>query len=162
MLIPTVIMGLIAAALLLVGYRQGLHAKGVTLAGQMIVQMLPILIFALIIAGMIQVLISKETLSVWIGEQSGIRGIFLGTVAGTLSPGGPFMCLPLAAGFIRAGAGAGTVVAYLTGWSLLSLARLPMEIGILGWRITVIRVLSVLIFPPIAGLLAQSISGWFK
>jgi uncharacterized membrane protein YraQ (UPF0718 family) len=34
-----------------------------------------------------------------------------------------------------------------------------MEIGILGWRFTLIRVLSTLVFPPIAGFVAQYVFG---
>ena len=47
------------------------------------------------------------------------------------------------------------MVAFLTGWSLWAVGRIPMEVGIMGWKFTVIRLASTLIFPPIAGLLAQ-------
>jgi hypothetical protein len=56
---------------------------------------------------------------------------------------------------MKSGAGVGTMVAFLTGWSLWAVSRLPMEIGILGWRLTLIRLTSTFIFPPIAGLIAQ-------
>ncbi|MBE9503105.1 MAG: permease, partial [Proteobacteria bacterium] len=90
-----------------------------------------------------------------IGTESGLRGIFLGTIAGGLSPGGPYISLPIAAGLLRAGAGVGTIVAYLTGWSFWAFARLPMEVGIYGWKLTMIRLACTLIFPPIAGLIAH-------
>ena len=61
----------------------------------------------------------------------------------------------IAAGLMRSGAGIGTMVAYLTGWSLWAITRLPMEVGILGWKLTMIRFASTLVFPPIAGILAQ-------
>ena len=76
-----------------------------------------------------------------------------------LTPGGPYVSLPVALGLLRAGAGAGTMVAYLTGWSLWAIARLPMEVGILGWKLTMIRFVSTLIFPPIAGLIAHLLFG---
>jgi len=40
-------------------------------------------------------------------------------------------------------------------WSLWAFSRLPMEVGILGWKFTLIRVASTFFFPPIAGLIAQ-------
>jgi hypothetical protein len=42
---------------------------------------------------------------------------------------------------------------------LWGISRLPMEVGILAWRITLIRVASTFFFPPIAGLLARWVFG---
>jgi len=155
MLIPTIIMGFFALIFVSIGYYKGLHIDGIKSAFSMVVQILPLLIFSFIIAGMIQVLLPKEALTKWIGAESGIRGILIGTVAGSCAPGGPFITLPIAAGFLRSGASIGTMVAFLTGWSLWAFIRLPMEIGIMGWRFTLIRIISVVFFPPIAGLIAQ-------
>ncbi|MBN1794020.1 MAG: permease [Candidatus Omnitrophica bacterium] len=155
MFIPTGIMVILAIVLTGVAYAKGQHPYGMKLAFGMTLEILPLLIFAFIVAGMVQVLLPGEALAKWIGETSGMRGIWIGTVAGALAPGGPYVSLPIAAGLIRSGAGAGTMVAFLTGWSLWAVNRLPMEVGILGWRLTLIRFLSVLIFPPLAGVFAQ-------
>lgn len=157
MLIPTIIMGALACILLFAGYHkgQGQHIAGTKVALNMIIQILPLLIFAFITAGMVQVLLPRELISKWVGAESGIKGIFIGTIAGALTPGGPYVSLPLAAGFLRAGAGIGTMVAFLTAWSLWAIARLPMEVGILGWKFTLVRLASTFFFPPIAGMLAH-------
>jgi uncharacterized membrane protein YraQ (UPF0718 family) len=157
MLIPTIIMGALALILLFVGYNRGQsqHITGLKAALNMTIQILPLLIFAFIAAGMIQVLLPRELISKWVGAESGIKGIFIGTIAGALTPGGPYVSLPLAAGFLRAGAGIGTMVAFLTAWSLWAVARLPMEVGIMGWKFTLIRLASTFFFPPIAGLIAH-------
>jgi hypothetical protein len=47
------------------------------------------------------------------------------------------------------------MVAFLTAWSLWAVSRLPMEVGILGWKFTAIRLATTFFFPPAAGLLAQ-------
>jgi len=158
MLIPTIILGILALVLLFIGYfkGQGQHISGMKSALTMTIEVLPLLIFAFIVAGMVQVLLPRELLAKWVGAESGMRGILIGTVAGGLSPGGPFVSLPIAAGLLRAGAGIGTMVAYLTAWSLWAVARLPMEIGIMGWKFVLIRLASTFFFPPIAGLIAQS------
>lgn len=157
MFYPTIIMGVVAAALLLVGYYRGggEHVAGLKSAVGMTLEVLPLLVFAFIVAGMTQALLSQEAVSRWVGAEAGMRGIFLGTVAGGLTPGGPFVSFPVAAGLVRSGAGVGTVVAFLTGWSLLAVARLPMEFGILGWKLTLMRIASTFLFPPIAGLIAH-------
>ncbi|RLB04639.1 MAG: permease [Deltaproteobacteria bacterium] len=157
MLIPTIIMGTLAIVLLLIGYYkgEGEHISGMRSALNMMIEILPLLVFAFIVAGMVQVLLPRELLAKLIGAESGIRGILIGTVAGGLSPGGPYVSLPIVAGLLRAGAGVGTMVAYLTAWSLWAVGRLPMEVGILGWKFTLIRIASTFFFSPIAGLIAQ-------
>ena len=161
MFVPTLVMGIIALVLIALAYSkgEGQYLIGFNSALKMTVQILPMLIFAFIIAGMIQVLLSHGAVLKWVGAESGLRGILIGTIAGGLSPGGPYVSLPVAVGLLRAGAGVGTMVAYLTAWSLWAIARLPMEFGILGWRLTLIRLVCTFFFPPIAGFLAQLFFG---
>ena len=159
MLTATIVLGVIAAALLFIAWRngEGQHITGLQAALKMTVQLLPLLIFAFIIAGLVPVMLPHEALSKWIGAESGIRGILIGTVAGGLAPGGPYVSLPIAAGLLKSGASVGTMVAFVTGWSLLAFARLPMEVAIMGWRFTAVRFACTFFFPPIAGLIAQAI-----
>ena len=156
---PTVIMFLIATALFIIATLQGdgKNVTGLKAAWTMTYQIIPLLIFAFITAGMVQILIPKEAIAKWVGDESGFRGLLFGTLAGSITPGGPFISLPIAAGMLKAGAGMGTMVAYVTAWSLIAVARLPLFVGIMGWRFTWIHLLSVIIFPPIAGLIAQQI-----
>ena len=157
MLVPSTVMGALAITLLIIGYRrgQGQHIIGVKSALNMTIEILPLLVFAFIVAGMVQVLLPQELLSRWIGEESGLKGILIGTLAGGVTPGGPYVSLPVVAGLLKAGAGVGTLVAFLTAWSLWAVSRLPMEIGILGWKFTLVRLACTFFFPPIAGLIAQ-------
>jgi len=156
MFVPTLIMGTLAIILLFIGYfkGEGQHIMGMKSAVNMTVEILPLLAFAFIIAGMVQVLLPQETIAKWVGAESGIRGIVIGSVAGGLCPGGPFVSLPIAAGLLRSGAGLGTMVAFLTGWSIWAVSRLPMEVGVLGWRFTLIRLVSTAFFPILAGIIA--------
>lgn len=158
MLIPTIIMGLLAIVFIVLIYQKGGTSQlvvGLKGGGSMLLQMVPLLILAMIIAGILPLLIPQESISRWVGTESGIRGIMIGTVVGGFLPGGPFVSLPMAAGLLRAGAGIGTMVALLTGWSLLAFTRLPLEVGIMGWKFTLIRLACTFFFPPIAGLIAN-------
>lgn len=161
MLAPTLVMAAIAIVLVLIGHRKGggEDIAGLKIAYHLTWTVLPLLVFAFVVAGMAQTLIPAQTISKWVGEESGFRGIILGSIAGGLAPGGPYVSLPIAAALVRSGAGIGTMVAFLTGWSLWALARLPMEVGILGWRLTLARVVSTCVFPPIAGLIALALFG---
>lgn len=156
MLIPTIILGVLAVILVYLAYQKGVHVQGFKASWTMLIQIVPLLVFAFIVAGMVQFLIPREIISNWVGAESGFRGIMVGTAMGAIAPGGPFVSLPLAAGLLRAGASIGTMVAFLSAWSLLAFARMPMELGIMGWRFTLIRLACTFFFPPIAGLIADT------
>ena len=101
MIIPTVIMGVFAIVLLFIGYQKGggEHILGLKSAGNLLIQIVPLLIFAFIMAGMIQVLVPAEMVSKWIGAESGFRGILIGSAVGGLMPGGPVTSLPVSSSF---------------------------------------------------------------
>ena len=157
MLVPTIVMGVLAIVLIFIAYNRGggEHILGLKSTGNMLVQLIPLLILALIVAGMIQVLIPQELISKWVGAESGFRGLLIGTALGGFTPGGPFVSMPIAAGLLRAGASIGTMVAFMTAWSLLAVARLPIEVGLMGWKFTLIRLACTFFFPPIAGFIAS-------
>jgi len=159
MLISAVVMGAVAIGLVVVGYLrgEGEHIRGLRRTKELTIQVLPLLIFAFTIAGMVQTFIPRDTISQWVGKESGIRGIIIGCIAGGLMPGGPYVNLPVAAALLKAGAGVGTSVAFLTAWSLWAAARLPLEIGIMGPRFTLVRLACTFFFPPIAGLIGRGL-----
>ena len=164
MLIPTIIMGVLAVVLLAVGYfrGEGEHVSGTIDGMRLLLEITPLLIFAFIMAGMIQELLPKEAVAGWVGSESGFRGLMIGTLAGAVTPGGPYVSMPIAAGLLRSGASIGTMVAYLTAWSIWAISRMPIEIGMMGWKYTLIRFTCSFFFPPIAGALAQFLFGGIK
>jgi uncharacterized membrane protein YraQ (UPF0718 family) len=123
---------------------------------------LPMLFFAFILAGFIQALIPKEAINRWIGKESGLKGIFIGCLAGSLVPGGPYTSFPIVASLVKTGASIGTVVSFITAWSLWAFTRLPIEIAAVGFKLAFVRLASTFIFPPLAGIIAQFLFGrWF-
>ena len=160
MILPTLILAGIAIFLSFYAYKKGAHIQGLTNTFQMTKQVLPILFFSFIIAGMIKEVVSTEALIRWIGPESGVKGIFLGACAGAVTPGGPFVSLPIVAGFFHSGAGIGTMVSFITSWSIWAIMRLPLEIGMLGWEFTFVRLMSSAILPILAGLIAQFCFSW--
>lgn len=154
MLAPTIIMCVVCIALTLWAASKGKHTEGFGKAWDIFLPIIPLLIFAFIVAGMVQVLLEKEWVVKWLGPESGWKGIFLACIAGGITPGGPFIQFPIMAGLWKAGVGVGVLVAYVTAWSLWAVNRMPLEWSILGWKFMVIRLACTLVFPPLAGFLA--------
>jgi len=163
MLQATIVMAGVALIMLIVSLLRdpSMTWQGVRGGGTLLWQILPLLAAAMLIAGLVQVLIPREIIARWLGAESGWKGIFIGCFAGALTPGGPFVSFPIAAAIYRSGASIGPIVAYIAAWNLWAVNRLPMEFALLGPRVTLIRLASTLLFPPLAGFLAQSFLGRF-
>ncbi|MDH5508880.1 MAG: permease [Nitrospinota bacterium] len=157
--IQTAIMAGIALVLVAIGYLKGdgQHIKGLQSGLGMIVPTLPLILAAFIVAGLMQALIPKDVVVRWLGADAGLRGIAVGAMAGAFTPGGPFTSFPIAAGLVKAGASIGPVVAFLSGWLLLGVTKLPLEVGFVGWQVTLARVGSTFFVPFLAGWIAQTL-----
>jgi uncharacterized membrane protein YraQ (UPF0718 family) len=157
----TITMAVLLAALVVVALIKGAGSlpKGLQAGGKQLLTTLPLLILAFLIAGMIEVLVPREFILRWLGPQAGIKGVLIGSLAGGLMPGGPYISFPVVASLYQAGASLGTVVAFISAWLLWSATRFPLELGILGWRLAVARYVTTFIVPPLAGLAAQTVFG---
>jgi uncharacterized membrane protein YraQ (UPF0718 family) len=157
MLVPTIVMAVIAIVFLIyVQFRQpGLVVPSLKNGGILLLQIIPILIFAFVIVGLIPAIVPKEAIAKWVGEGSGMKGILIGSAAGGLIPGPPYAVFPIVAGLYKQGAGIGAMVAFLTSWSTWQLARIPFVVALMGPKFTIIWIASIIIFIPIAGLIAS-------
>lgn len=156
---------IIVLALAVVSYRQGgaaLAADGAINGMKVLLSVVPLLLAAFMVAGLTQVLVSREFVTHWLGSASGWRGIALGCLAGALIPGGPYAYYPIAVVIFQAGAGIGVMVAFVTAKNLWSVSRLPLEFALLGPRLTLIRVASTLVVPPLLGWLAEKLFGRYE
>ncbi len=136
---------------------QGALREGYASAWQLFWFILPSLVVGFILGGLIQVLLPRDLVAAWAGEDSGLRGLLIATVAGAITPGGPFVQFPVVASLWKAGTGVGPITAYVTAWSLLGFQRiLVYEAPILGWRFVLMRTSVALLLPMLAG----GITGW--
>jgi len=137
-------------------WRKGVALEGATGAAKMFVGVLPSLLVGFLLGGMVQVLIPREWVAAYAGEDSGLMGLVIASVAGAVTPGGPFVAFPLVASLWKAGTGVGPLVSYLTAWSLLGFHRVLIYEGpIMGWRFVLVRILSVSAAPVLAGYMAS-------
>jgi uncharacterized protein len=157
LLVSTAGMGILAVVLLAMAYTRGgnQHIQGFRSGTRTLMQVLPMLFFAMIAIQTLPLVVPPQVFSNWIGAGSGWRGILAGTVAGGFAPGGPVIQAVIAAGLLKAGAGIGMIVAFLTAGVLWAFAILPIEVSILGWRIVLVRLACTFFFPPIAGAIAH-------
>ena len=132
---------------------------GLARAVQQAVIILPRMIFALIAASFIVTLIPTEIIVAYLGPEAGIKGILIGSLTGLIVPSGGAVAFAIAATFAFEGASAPALVSFLTGWSVFAAHRVFIfELPLLGARFVLLRMLSVIPLPFIAGAIAILVS----
>ena len=156
----TLILAAIAAVLLLIAFRQGrdLPLAGLLAGGRTLWRNLPLLLLGFVVAGLAQVLIPRELITRWLGNEAGVKGVFIGCIVGGLVPGAPYATFPLVAALYRGGASIGAVAGFVAAWALWSVSRLPVEMALIDPKPALIRYAVTFIVPPIAGLLAEAVA----
>ena len=136
---------------------QGSFRQGLIRGMEQVIKLVPRMLCALIAAGFLAKLIPTETISAYLGAEAGFIAIVIGAVSGMIIPAGPVISLSIAAVLAREGASVPALVAFTTSWSVFALHRVIIfEIPLLGISFTRLRMLSVLILPPLAGSLTLS------
>src|SRR5207247_11287684 len=156
--LSTIVLVVLALALAGVAYVKdpGLPLLGAKNGFSMLKFILPRLVPALMLAGLMQVLIPAQVVSRHFGREGGLRAILIATLAGVLTPGGPMVSVPFMVVLANSGAALPALVAYMTSWSLFGLQRIiAWEAPLLGWPFVFARVVPSLAFPVIAGWLVS-------
>jgi uncharacterized membrane protein YraQ (UPF0718 family) len=150
------VLSLVAVVLGVIAYVKdpGLPWIGARHGFAMLAFVLPRLIPALLLAGLLQVLVPQEVVARYLGREGGLRAIVIASVAGVLTPGGPMVTVPFMVALANSGMALPPLVAYMTSWSLFGMQRIiAWEAPLLGWHFVVVRVVPSLAFPVIAGWL---------
>src|SRR5512139_3339099 len=75
--------------------------KGVDASISMTLDVLPRLVAAFLLAGLVEVLMPRELMRKWIGDKSGFAGLVVASVAGALPSGGAMAFLPVIAALYK-------------------------------------------------------------
>ena len=133
--------------------------KGLSSGGEILISVIPLLIAAFLTAGLIQALVSEDSVTRWLGAGSGWKGLLFACLGGALIPGGPYVYYPIAGALLNTRAGIGVLVAFVTATNLWSVSRIPMELALLGPDLTLIRYGITFLIPPLFGYLAEVLFG---
>jgi len=136
----------------------GAVSAGFKTGGLQLLKFLPILAIAFLMMGFVDVLLPRSVVETWLSDAAGFKGMGVAWLAGMLTPGGSIIGMPLAAGLFKAGVGPAVLVTYLTSLACLSIMRMPLEAGFLGWRLMALRVVACLVLPFIAGGVARLVA----
>ncbi|MGQ9537336.1 MAG: permease [Actinomycetota bacterium] len=120
-------------------------------------EMVFILPAVMVLMGLFAVWVKRETVVKYLGQESGLSGLLLSVLLGTLPTGPLYVAFPLAAMLLRKGARVANVIVFLCAWACIKLPQELMEFQFLGWRFTLLRLaLTVALVIPM-GLVAEAL-----
>ena len=108
---------------------------------QFFIEMITFIPFLFIIIGLFDVWFPKEKIEKHIGQESGIKGIFLVVILAMLQAGPLYGAFPVAYILYKKGASIKNIFIYLGAFSSLKIPMLGIEIGYLGINFTLARTL---------------------
>ncbi len=107
-------------------------------------KLLPSLIPMMIGIGIILTLLSPDTVSSILGEKSGLVGVLMGLIVGSVAFMPSFVAFPLGANLLSHGAGYPQIAAFVSSLMAVGFVSLGLEIQYFGKKAAIIRNLTAL------------------
>ena len=95
----------------------------------------------MILLGLIDVWVARETLMKYMGNDSGIIGIFLAMAIGSIAAGPMYAAFPFTAVLIKKGVKFSNVIIFMNAWCVTKISTLLFEISALGYKFTIARLI---------------------
>ncbi len=93
----------------------------------------------LLLMGLFSVWIPKEMISRYLGHNSGVRGIVLALLFGSLPTGPLYAAFPLTKELLNKGASPANIFIFLAAWACIKIPQELVEMKFLGWQFMLAR-----------------------
>ena len=140
-----------------IGYPQGVLTFEMTLLN--IKEMLLVLPPIFILLGLMDVWVKREQVIQLMGDSSGILGMFLAFLLGSLAAGPLYAAFPIAVLMLQKGVSLKNMSIFLGSWSTLKIPLLLFELANLGLMFTLVRA-SINLFGIV--ILAHLLTLWLR
>lgn len=108
-------------------------------------EMVVILPAVLVIMGLVTVWVERQFIVKYLGEESGLKGIILSFVLGSIPMGPLYIAFPLAAVLLKKGAKVSNMIIFLSAWACIKIPIEVVEFQFLGWKFALTRYLATLL-----------------
>ncbi len=125
--------------LYLINGKLGMRAFDVTVYS--LKEMIMIIPPVFVLLGLLDVWVSKETMVRYMGPDSGMKGIILAFVVGSVAAGPLYGAFPVAAVFMKKGVKFSNILIFVGAWSTTKIPLLLFEMSSLGPKFALVRLL---------------------
>jgi uncharacterized membrane protein YraQ (UPF0718 family) len=118
--------------------------RGILKSLKMFLNLLPAILPILILVSIFLFLLPKVTLIQYLGKDAGIMGYVIAAVIGSIALIPGFIAYPPAGVLLRNEVSYPVIVVFITTLMMVGILTLPIEIGFLGWKFSLLRTLITL------------------
>lgn len=122
-------------------FNNELGFKSLNIAAYSFKEMILVIPPIFILLGLLDIWVPKEIMIKYMGEGSGIKGIVLSILIGSLAAGPLYGAFPVAAVFMKKGVKFNNILIFIGAWSTTKIPMLLFEMTSLGAKFAVIRLL---------------------
>ncbi len=106
---------------------------------KMFLNVLPQFISILLLVGLLLVVLKPEMIQRVIGSESGLLGMFIASLIGSVTLVPVLIAFPVAAELLKNGAGIAQISVFISTLTMVGFVTLPMEIKYLGIKVALFR-----------------------
>jgi len=126
-------------------------------AQEYFIEMIIILPAVMILMSLFAVFISDEIVVKHLGKTSGLKGIALSLLIGSLPTGPLYIAFPMAATLLKKGARVSNIIVFLSAWACIKIPQEMVELQFLGGEFMLLRLSLTVIFVVLMGLIIERI-----
>jgi len=127
--------------------------EGIKRGMLMFLKLLPMLLLTLILVSIVLYLLPDETLTRFMGEGSGFKGLVTAAVIGSVALIPGFIAYPLCGLLLQNGVDLSVIAVFITTLMMTGFVTLPIEAKFFGWMVSILRNLLSLAAALIVGLI---------
>jgi len=151
-----VIILLIISIILLVLFPEKINPVTST-AGSYFLEMIFILPAVMVLMGLFAVFVPNKLVIDYLGKASGIKGMFIAILIGTLPTGPLYVAFPMVAVWLKKGASISNMIVFLSAWACIKIPQEIVEFQFLGFKFMLLRLVLTIIFVMIMGVIIEKI-----
>lgn len=121
-----------------------LATNALQITGSNLLTMLGVIPPIFVLIGLLDVWVPRETMIKYMGQDSGVKGLFFAFILGSLAAGPLYAAFPVAAILLKKGARFAYVIFFLGTWTSAKLPLILFEMTSLGVKFTLIHVSTML------------------
>jgi hypothetical protein len=124
------------------------------------VEMILILPAVMVIMGLFAVFVPRELVGKYLGNASGLKGIVIAIVLGSLPTGPLYVAFPMAHGLIKKGARTSNIIIFLSAWACIKIPQEMVELQFLGAEFMLLRLSLTVVFVIVMGISIEKLIKW--
>ena len=130
---------LILLTIIITIFNKEIGVKSFKIAFTSFKQMIEVVPPIMVMLGLMDVWIPRETMMKYMGDNSGIRGIFISILIGSIAAGPMYAAFPFAKVLLKKRVKFSNIIIFMNAWCVTKISTLIFEFSSLGYKFTLAR-----------------------